>query len=61
MSNPISVESSTRRVSPAMIETLSTLSAEPLPIIGAEFAQFMAGQRERFGGIIRRLGITAVD
>ena len=46
---------------PAMIETLSILSAEPLPIIGAEFAQFMAGQRERFGGIIRRLGITAVD
>jgi hypothetical protein len=45
---------------PAMIETLSTLSAEPLPIFGAEFAQFMAGQRERFGGIIRRLGITAV-
>jgi hypothetical protein len=44
-----------------MIENLTTLSAEPLPIIGAEFAQFMVGQRERFGGIIRRLGITAVD
>lgn len=47
--------------SPVMIENLTTLSAEPLPIIGAEFAQFMVGQRERFGGIIRRLGITAVD
>jgi tripartite-type tricarboxylate transporter receptor subunit TctC len=47
--------------SPVMIENLTTLSAEPLPIIGAEFAKFMAGQRERFGGIIRRLGITAVD
>lgn len=46
---------------PAMSETLTTLNAEPLPIIGAEFAQFMAGQRERFGGIIRRLGITAAD
>jgi hypothetical protein len=30
-------------------------------LTGAEFGQFMAGQRERFGSIIRRLGITAVD
>lgn len=46
---------------PAMIETLTTLSAEPLPIIGADFTHFMVIQRERFGGIIRRLGITAAD
>jgi tripartite-type tricarboxylate transporter receptor subunit TctC len=46
---------------PAMGETLSVLSAEPLVLTGAEFGQFMAGQRERFGSIIRRLGITAVD
>jgi tripartite-type tricarboxylate transporter receptor subunit TctC len=45
----------------AMIENLTILSAEPLPIIGSDFANFMAGQRERFGGIIRRLGITAAD
>jgi hypothetical protein len=45
----------------AMSETLSVLSAEPLVLTGAEFGQFMAGQRERFGGIIRRLGITAAD
>jgi hypothetical protein len=44
-----------------MIENLTILSAEPLPIIGSDFANFMAGQRERFGGIIRRLGITAAD
>jgi tripartite-type tricarboxylate transporter receptor subunit TctC len=46
---------------PTMNETLSTLSAEPLVLTGAEFGRFMAGQRERFGGIIRQLGITAAD
>jgi tripartite-type tricarboxylate transporter receptor subunit TctC len=45
--------------SPQMAETLSVLSAEPLSLTGAEFGTFMAGQRERFGGIIRQLGITA--
>jgi tripartite-type tricarboxylate transporter receptor subunit TctC len=44
---------------PQMAETLSVLSAEPLSLTGAEFGRFMAGQRERFGEIIRRLGITA--
>ncbi|MDP3418685.1 tripartite tricarboxylate transporter substrate binding protein [Falsiroseomonas sp.] len=45
--------------SPQMAETLSVLSAEPLALTGAEFGTFMAGQRERFGEIIRRLGISA--
>ncbi|MGK7864868.1 Bug family tripartite tricarboxylate transporter substrate binding protein [Falsiroseomonas sp. E2-1-a4] len=45
--------------SPQMAETLSVLSAEPLSLTGAEFGTFMAGQRERFGEIIRRLGISA--